>query len=88
MNARANLHKKWHRELKEFWLTNDMPTACEVCGATWPVALAHSKKRRMIQDRDDYFEVALLCQTCHEEVEFSGHENMERAIKEIIAARA
>jgi len=59
----------------------------EGSGATWPVALAHSKKRRMIQDRDDYFEVALLCQTCHENVEFSGHENMERAIREIIERR-
>jgi len=64
-----------------------MPQVCEMCGANWPLALAHSKKRRMITTREDYFTVALLCQTCHEQIEFSGHENMEQSVLDIIARR-
>lgn len=87
MSTRAKQNKKWHAELKKWWTDNAMPQVCEVCGANWPIALAHSKKRRYILTREDYFTVALLCQAHHEELEFSGHENMEKGILEIIARR-
>ena len=62
-------------------------TYCELCGGSFGLALAHSKKRRMIENKDDYWEVSLLCQTCHERIEFSGHEAMEAEVKRIIESR-
>jgi len=60
---------------------------CEICGDTFGQALAHSKKRRYIYTKEDYFTVCLLCQKCHTKIEHSGHENMEREILAIIARR-
>lgn len=62
-------------------------TRCELCGGTFGLSFAHSKKRRFIQTDEDWYEVALLCQKCHETVEFAGHEEMYRAIREIIERR-
>jgi hypothetical protein len=60
---------------------------CELCFSTFGIAFAHSKKRRFIQTDEDWEEVALLCQPCHEKIEFSGHDLMYEAIRRIIANR-
>jgi CO dehydrogenase/acetyl-CoA synthase beta subunit len=60
---------------------------CELCYGTFGLAFAHSKKRRFIQTDEDWEEVALLCQPCHEKIEFSGHDNMYEAIRNIIDNR-
>lgn len=60
---------------------------CELCGGTFALGFAHSKKRRFIYTDDDWEEVALLCQPCHEKVEHSGHDNMYVSIRGIIENR-
>ncbi len=86
MNARTKLHRKWHRELMAEWQSKGI-NSCELCGDTFGQALAHSKKRRMIENKEDYWTVALLCQKCHTIIEHSGHANMEREILAIIERR-
>lgn len=82
----AKKHRSWDRQLKEAWRKLEIRN-CELCGGTFGLALAHSKKRRFIQTREDYFEVALLCQSCHDNLEFGGHERMAEKIREIIRRR-
>ena len=86
MNSRTKQHRAWHRELMAEWQTKGI-NSCEICGDTFGQALAHSKKRRFIYTKEDYFTVCLLCQKCHTKIEHSGHENMEREILAIIEAR-
>lgn len=62
-------------------------TRCEVCFGTFGLAFAHAKKRRFIQTDDDWEEVALLCQPCHEKIEFAGHDKMYESVTKIIANR-
>lgn len=62
-------------------------TRCELCFGTFGLAFAHSKKRRFILTDEELEEVALLCQPCHEKIEFSGHEEMYKAITDIIKWR-
>jgi hypothetical protein len=63
-------------------------TRCEVCNAAFPLGFAHRLKRRLITTDDELMTVALLCNPCHERIEFSGHEQMFRRINEIIEQRA
>lgn len=50
--------------------------------------LAHSKKRRMIQNEEELAEVALLCRSCHNHIEYKmTHDEMEATVKEIIRSR-
>lgn len=92
MNARAKLHQKWHNQLKMEWQTKGI-NCCELCGSTFGQALAHSKKRGHIQTKEEYWEVALLCQQCHHDAEYGNknepgtHERMYRIITEVIARR-
>lgn len=58
-----------------------------MCHGTFGLSFAHSKKRRFIQTDEDWEEVALLCQPCHQKIEFSGHENMYEAVRRIIENR-
>lgn len=62
-------------------------TRCELCFGTFGLSFAHAKKRRFITEDADWEDVALLCQPCHEKIEFSGHEQMEEAIRQIIDSR-
>lgn len=62
-------------------------TRCELCFGTFGLSFAHSRKRRFIQTDEDWEEVALLCQPCHEKIEFSGHEAMYDEIRRIIGER-
>jgi hypothetical protein len=87
MNQRVKNHRTWAKELKQWWIEQGYPQYCEMCSGSFGLAFAHSQKRRFIHTKELYWEVALLCQMCHEKVEFSGHENMKRQIKEIIDGR-
>lgn len=54
---------------------------------TFGGALAHSKKRRDIYTREDYFEVVYACQRCHFIADNMTHEEMHELITGIIAKR-
>lgn len=73
--VRAELKKQF----KEWGVTR-----CEICAGTFALSFAHSKKRRFIYSEDDWREVALLCQSCHDRVEHSGHQKMYETIKDVI----
>jgi hypothetical protein len=60
---------------------------CEICQGTFALSFAHRLKRRFITTEEELMAVALLCQKHHEEIEFSGHENMYQAITKIIEQR-
>lgn len=80
---------KWNRvraKLKQRFESAGI-TRCEVCFGTFGLAFAHSKKRRFILTDEDWEQVALLCQPCHEKIEFSGHDSMYEAILDIISKR-
>lgn len=62
-------------------------TRCEMCNGSFALSFAHSKKRRFIYTDDDWEEVALLCQTCHDRIEHSGHDNMYNSVMEVIRNR-
>lgn len=87
MGKRTNKWNAVRAELKRTFEASGI-TRCEVCYGTFGLSFAHSKKRRFIQTEEDWREVALLCQPCHEKIEFSGHENMYEAIRKIIGGRS
>jgi hypothetical protein len=60
---------------------------CENCGSTFNLSFAHRKKRRFITTEDELKCVALLCQICHEFIEYSGHDRMFETITRIIENR-
>lgn len=62
-------------------------TRCEMCGIGMFLGFAHRYKRRFITTEDELRICALLCVTCHEKIEYNGHENMKQAIDGIIAGR-
>jgi hypothetical protein len=62
-------------------------TRCEKCHSDFALGFAHRLKRRFITDREELMTVALLCNDCHSEIEYSGHENMYRDITAIIESR-
>lgn len=62
-------------------------TRCELCFGTFGLGFAHRMKRRFITDDDELRMVCLLCTSCHEKIEFSGHEAMFEAITAIITSR-
>lgn len=51
------------------------------------LSFAHRYKRRFITTDEELRVVALLCQKHHEEIEFSGHDEMYEAITAIINSR-
>jgi hypothetical protein len=57
------------------------------CLNNFALGLAHSRKRRDIKNDTEFREVALLCQKCHEFLEYGDKGVMEKTIKEIIKNR-
>jgi hypothetical protein len=91
MNARTKERNRWHRELSAHWQKNPI-TVCEVrfkgCWGTYGLAPAHSRKRRKIESKDQYFEVVAACQFCHRKLdEQMPQDEMEAAVKRIIEQR-
>lgn len=61
---------------------------CEMCHGSGILDLAHSKKRRKIENEDELGEVALLCRQCHNFIEYRlSQPEMERVVKEIVERR-
>lgn len=92
MNARTKQHRQWAKELKEWWVERGYPRYCELgfegCMGTFGLALCHSKKRRFIYTKEDYWEVCAGCVKCHEVLDLKmSHEDMERTVREVIARR-
>jgi hypothetical protein len=91
MNARTRERSKWRRELSAYWQQNPI-TTCEVrfkgCWGTYGLAPAHSRKRRKIESKDQYFEVVAACLYCHRKLdEQMSQDEMEATVKQIIANR-
>lgn len=79
-------------ELRKHWAGKSLDY-CEValdgCWQTFGLAPAHSRKRRKIETRDQYFEVVAACQFCHKAMdEQMSHEDMEATVKAIIENRS
>lgn len=88
---RSKLKYAWHKELHAEWQSKGI-NSCEFgydgCMRTFGNSLAHSKKRRFITTREDYWEVGLACQKCHEYLDnVLSHEDMEAEVKRIIERR-
>lgn len=84
-------HKPWHRELSAYWQANPI-TYCEVrlkgCWGTYGLSPAHSRKRRKIETKEQYFEVVAACGFCHRFLdEKMSHEEMEQTVKAVIQQR-
>lgn len=62
-------------------------TFCEICGSTFNLSFAHSKKRRFITSEAELTEVCLICIPCHQEIETLPHVEMHRKVIEIIERR-
>ncbi len=91
MNERWKERKRWHRDLSAYWQQHPI-TTCEVrlpgCFGTFGLAPAHSKKRRDIHTKADYFEVVASCLHCHRILdEQMSHDEMESTVKKIIELR-
>jgi hypothetical protein len=72
------------RKLKQIF-ENAGITRCEVCQTDWALGFAHRKKRRHITDEKELMTVALLCNPCHERIEYGG--DMFNQITAIIERR-
>lgn len=81
-------HRTWHNSLREKWRDVEI-RRCEFPGCTQGLFLtpAHSRKRREIENEQQYHEIAWLCEPHHLEVERLSHGDMEIVIREIIQRR-
>ena len=60
---------------------------CERCGTTFNLRFCHRYKRRFITTMEELRTVALLCERCDTETEYSGHQNLYDEITRIIEDR-
>lgn len=85
-------HKPWARELSQYWQRRGVIETCEVrfegCTGTYGLAPAHSKDRRDIHTKADYFEVVAADENCHFILDrkMSKEERLVK-VKELIAQR-
>ena len=90
-STRSKQVAAWHKELHAEWQLkgiNHCEFGYDKCMRTFGLALAHSKKRRFITDKEAYWEVGLACQVCHDELDLRmTHEEMEAEVKRIIRER-
>lgn len=88
---RSKERRRWQRELAAYWKASPI-SYCEArlsgCVGSFGLSPAHSKKRRFIRTKEDYFEVVAACQNCHQQLDQKmSHTEMEAKVKEIINAR-
>lgn len=88
---RSKIRAAWQRELSAYWQQRGMPNYCE---ARLPGCInlylspAHSRKRREIETREQYFEICWACENCHRKLdEQMSHAEMEQAVKWVIERR-
>jgi len=83
-------HRIWHNELRERW----RDVTISQCEAKFDGCInlylspAHSRKRREIETKEQYFEICWACGYCAAYLdEKMSHAEMEIAVKEIIQRR-
>lgn len=84
--------KEWdqvRKELKQKFLEMGV-TSCELglvnCTGDNYLGFAHTAKRRKLS-YEELYEVALLCNNCHTEIEYSTPEIMAKTIRMLISKR-
>ena len=90
--SRKKLHNKWHKELSRYWQGREI-TYCELrfkgCWGTYGLAPAHSKRRRLIETKEEYFEVVAACKFCHDTLDQKmSHEECLNTVRAAIRRRA
>jgi hypothetical protein len=90
-NTRGQQHRDWSKELHADFSKLNIHS-CEVrhekCMPTFGLGLAHSRKRRYISSKEQFWEVVLACVKCHEWLDnVLSHKEMEQTVKTIIAIR-
>lgn len=84
--SKVRVWEKKRAELKQRFFNAGI-VSCEMCGSTFGLSFAHSKKRRDIVG-DEIDDCALLCvDPCHNWVEKLSHAEMFRVIQQIIKNR-
>ncbi len=93
MNRRGKKVKAWDNaraKLKKRFAAVGLVT-CELrykrCGVDNYLGFAHAEKRRNLSP-EDLDVVILACNFCHDEIEIKPHEEMERIVMSVIAARS
>lgn len=90
-STRSVQNREWDAELKAWFGTLGIDS-CEIrfagCMGRFGLALCHSKKRRYVLTKADYFEVCAGCVKCHEQMDNNmSHEAMADKVREIIEKR-
>lgn len=85
-------HRPWHRELSAYWQRRGVIEYCEVrfkgCFGTYGLSPAHSKDRRDIHSREDFFEVVAACGHCHTILDQKMNKaDRLRTVRELIERR-
>jgi hypothetical protein len=91
LRRRGDKVDSWERTreiLKERFATAGV-TTCELqwrnCFKNNFLSFAHSKKRRYITNQEELEDCALLCQSCHQKIEF--RPDMYEIVRSVIARR-
>lgn len=85
-------HKPWARALSKYWQDKGVIEYCELrfggCFGTYGLAPAHSKDRRDIHTKQDFFEVVCACNFCHTVIDRQMPKDERlRIVKETIERR-
>ena len=84
MNARAKLHRKWHRELKQHLMGDLGINYCESCGTSYGLSIMHATKRRFIETKADYWRAAIVCLPEHQSYDEGTGENVHERMAEFV----
>lgn len=85
-------HRPWHRQLADHWKYQPIEyreLRFTGCVGRYGLAPAHSKDRRDIHTKEDFFQVVAGCSECHWKLdrEMPKDERL-RIVQEVIANRA
>lgn len=86
--------KEWsvvRKEVLEYFESIGLPQVCELqyenCLGGMFLTLAHSKRRRKIENAEQLKELIYACSKCHELLDALPHNETEEIVKKIIAKR-
>ena len=76
----GRINQKANRRLKQLFMDKEV-VWCEMCGTTSMLTFAHRHKRIYYRSHpellSDYNQVLLLCQQCHNEIEYDREKSDE-----------
>lgn len=84
---RSKERQAWQREMLETYQHITWCEWLEGCGSTFGLAHAHRVKKRYITTREEWLNIARLCQTHHDLLEHGDKQVMYDVVTEIIANR-